>query len=271
MQQRLGTLELKHAPDEEIELFDWCGLTASAAAEAKTAVASAAAKNLELQKAVHHERLQARELLEAKHADEAAMLEKFRDLLNEKKLKIREQLRIIAASTVVPNVLAGSQQSDGAPKPEAGEGHVAQRSRPTKRKVAAEEEVEDEDDESDGFEKMDVDSTARGPARETSDDQRDTTDAETEAGAETETASEGEDEDEGVGEKPAPPSQKATPSRQSASQQPKAQESKSASQEDETPPPRRDLPFMKKKPEKQKKQKEAPPPAGSETESDDEL
>ncbi|KAL2759679.1 hypothetical protein ACRALDRAFT_1079302 [Sodiomyces alcalophilus JCM 7366] len=269
--QRLGTLELKHAPDEEIELFDWCGLAADAVTEARKALASAAAKTAKLEETERELRVQLWELVEAKHADEQAMLERFRDLLNEKKVKIREQLRLLADATVVPDVLAGSQRSDGI-KSESGKGHVAERSRPTKRKVSAEKELaddddDDDDDESGRLEKMDVDSTARTPARETSDDQRDTTDGGTEA--ETETASEGgdEDESEGEGEKRAPQSQKATSSRQSASQQ-QFQDSKPSSQKDKAPPPRRDLPFLRKKAEKKKT---TPPPAGSETESDDEL
>ncbi|ROT43533.1 hypothetical protein SODALDRAFT_41511 [Sodiomyces alkalinus F11] len=262
--QRLGTLELKHAPDEEIELFDWCGIAADAITQAKKALASAAAKTAELEKAGAELHRQLGELIQAKNADEAAMLERFRDLLNEKKVKIREQLRLLADATVVPNVLAQSQQSNSM-KSESGKGHLAQRSRPTKRKVPAHEEAAEEDDESEGFDKMDVDSTTRTSAPEASDDQRETTDAETEA--ETETASEGMDEDEDEDDKRAPQPQRATSSKQSASVR-QSQESKPSPQKENTPPPRRDLPFMKKKAEKRKA---TPPPAGSETESDDEL
>ncbi|KAF3361255.1 hypothetical protein VdG1_00864 [Verticillium dahliae VDG1] len=38
--QRLGTLELKHNADEEIELFDWCGLAAAAVVQANVALAA---------------------------------------------------------------------------------------------------------------------------------------------------------------------------------------------------------------------------------------
>ncbi|RXG48595.1 hypothetical protein VDGE_08893 [Verticillium dahliae] len=236
--QRLGTLELKHNADEEIELFDWCGLAAAAVVQANVALAAVTTKQTELEASVRRLKSQLDELVEAKRTDETELLLKFRDLLNAKKVKIREQQKILAA---VPPSQPTAQP--GKPARSAGQGRTATKSRASKRKAAAPVAEDDDDDESDdGFEKMDVDTAAGKEAdADMSDQQRDTTDAETETASEP-------DEDEDDAEE-----QEAKPARV---------------QEDDAPPPARALPFMKKT---AKKAAPAPPPAGSETESDDEL
>ncbi|CRK20723.1 hypothetical protein HYQ45_015606 [Verticillium longisporum] len=242
--QRLGTLELKHNADEEIELFDWCVLAAAAVVQANVTLAAVTTKQTELEASVWQLKSQLDELVEAKKTDETELLLKFRDLLNAKKVKIREQQKILAAAASGdPAALPPSQTSQPSkPTKTAGQGRTATKSRASKRKAAAHAAEEDDDDESD-FEKMDVDTAASKEAdAEMSDQQRDTTDAE------TETASE-HDEDDAEEEEAKP----ARPARV---------------QEDDAPPPARALPFMKKT---AKKAAPAPPPTGSETESDDEL
>ncbi|KAG7136891.1 hypothetical protein HYQ45_005643 [Verticillium longisporum] len=245
--QRLGTLELKHNADEEIELFDWCGLAAAAVVQANVALAAVTTKQTELEASVRRLKSQLDELVEAKRTDETELLLKFRDLLNAKKVKIREQQKILAAAAAsgAPPAVPPSQQTaqPGKPARSAGQGRTATKSRASKRKAAAPAAEDDDDDESDdGFEKMDVDTAAGKEAdADMSDQQRDTTDAETETASEP-------DEDEDDAEE-----QEAKPARV---------------QEDDAPPPARALPFMKKT---AKKAAPAPPPAGSETESDDEL
>ncbi|TQN74634.1 DNA repair protein XRCC4 [Colletotrichum shisoi] len=244
--QRLGSIELNHSPRELIELFDWCGLSAQTANEAKEALASAAARATQLEESVRELKAQLDELMAAKEADESELLEKFRDLLNEKKVKIRQQQKLLASASVEPAKLAQVQSSLQA----AGKGHAAAKSRPAKRK-AAPAPGNDDSSSDEGFEKMDVD-LAMEPASGGSDQERDTTEDE------EETASEDDEEN----NQTAPTSVKQPKSHGASQSKEKAPAAKK-----EAPPAKRELPFARKKPAP----KSPPPPAGSETESDDEL
>ncbi|KAL2882414.1 hypothetical protein SGCOL_002154 [Colletotrichum sp. CLE4] len=245
--QRLGAIELSHSPRELIELFDWCALSAQTANEAKEALASTTAKASKLEDSVRELKAQLDELVAAKEADESELLEKFRDLLNEKKVKIRQQQKLLASASVEPERLAQVQQSSQA----AVRGHAAAKSRPGKRKTAL-APVEDADSSEESEGKMDIDEV-KEQAADLSDQQRDTTEDE------DETASEDDDE-----EPAAPAPSKHTRSQVSPPPKPKAA---AAPAKKEAPPAKRDLPFARKK----AAPKAPPPPAGSETESDDEL
>ncbi|KXH48157.1 hypothetical protein CSIM01_08709 [Colletotrichum simmondsii] len=246
--QRLGAIELSHSPRELIELFDWCALSAQTANEAKESLASTTAKASKLEESVRELKAQLDELVAAKEADESELLEKFRDLLNEKKVKIRQQQKLLASASVEPEKLAQVQQRSQA----AVRGHAAAKSRPGKRKTApAPVDDADSSDESEG--KMDVDEV-KEQAADLSDQQRDTTEDE------DETASEDDDDEEPA----APAPSKHTRSQVSPPPKPKAA---AAPAKKEAPPAKRELPFARKK-----AAPKAPPlPAGSETESDDEL
>lgn len=86
---------------------------------------------------------QLEDLIQAKKAQEEELLGKFALLLNEKKLKIREQQRLLAGAKVDPN----AAKKVGKAK-EVAKGRTPEASRKGKRKVDA--NVEDEDE--DGFE-----------------------------------------------------------------------------------------------------------------------
>jgi hypothetical protein len=247
-QQRLGSINLIQKEDEAIELFDWCGRSAEVAAGDKEALATATAKADELQRAVDELKAQLDELIGTKKDHEAELLEKFRDLLNEKKVKIREQQRIIAASSVDAKKLARSATPDAPAK-----GHKAGPSRTSKRKAAP--TVIDEESDG-GFEKMNVDSA---PADEPQSGQQTTDDEET--------ASE-------AGDEPAEPAPRPRYSERSAAVirmgQPPTGSTRAAKAK-EDPPPKRDLPFARKKALQTPARSSASVPGGSETESDDEL
>ncbi|KZZ98477.1 DNA double-strand break repair and VJ recombination XRCC4 [Moelleriella libera RCEF 2490] len=93
--QRLGDLTLGHSAAESIELFDWCLTLADAAAHGREVAAETAAELRGMHAAVDELKSQLDELLQAKADDEVALLQKFRQLLNEKKVKIRQQQKII--------------------------------------------------------------------------------------------------------------------------------------------------------------------------------
>jgi hypothetical protein len=212
----------------------------------------------ELEKAVNELKDQLEELIEAKKADESELLEKFRDLLNEKKVRIREQQRMLMANDVdASGFIKLEPKSQSQQKiPDTTKGRKPKPSSKSKRKAAEpepdlepEEEIPESDDE---LEKMEVD-TRHG--EEDSEHDRATDD-----GA---TASEGDD-DVDVGND--------APTRGTG--QPPAANTRQASQNrSEAPPPPRTLPFGRaKQTTKPAAAKPDPTPAeGSETESDDEL
>ncbi|KAF9877727.1 hypothetical protein CkaCkLH20_04862 [Colletotrichum karsti] len=253
--QRLGAIELSHSPRELIELYDWCGLSVQTANEAKEALASATAKASQLEETVRDLQAHLEELVAAKEANETELLEKFCLLLNEKKLKIRQQQLLLASVSANPGRLASPAVKEENPTQEPNLPRQRAKRAPAKSRQSKRKEAPapiEEDDSDDGFERMNVDSAAKS-ATNASDQERDTTEDE------DATASEDEDDEPVV----ASSSSTTAPARQPL---PAREKPKPANVE--APPPKRELPFAKKK---QAPAKPPPPPAGSETESDDEL
>ncbi|KAI0378388.1 hypothetical protein F5Y04DRAFT_149229 [Hypomontagnella monticulosa] len=242
--QRLGSIKLEEDEKTEISPFDWCVSAIGTREKVGEDLAAATVKIQNLEDSLKELREQLDDLIKTKEEDETQLLEKFRDLLNEKKVKIRQQQRLLASATVDPEMLANVGGSHDTQK------HEAQASRASKRKVKEEPESSD-----DGFEKMDVVEDSDNASVQ-DEEHGDTTADETASGTDT-------DSD------PAPPSVKsqknqATVPKQSSPGPSSAQEtSKSRSS---TLPPPRVLPFMKNK------KPPAPKPVDDdETESDDEL
>ena len=104
IQHILGTLNLGPPnADEEIDLVDWIHAstlnTSGAETEAARLRTQCALKDAQITRLT----TQLRDLADAKEAHETALLSKFCDVLNEKKLKIRDQQRLLAATIVNPN------------------------------------------------------------------------------------------------------------------------------------------------------------------------
>lgn len=255
-------MTLNHKADEAIQLFDWCGAAALAREQFQETVVAEKAKISDLEAHITELRNQLDELTESKKARETEMLEKFCGLLNEKKVKIREQQRLLSTAQVDPSrldVVRASQASQ--PKTTADRKPAA--SRRAKRKA-----LEDasgggsSSDSDDGFEKvsatnidkMDVDAEEPPQASKESpeSEDRETTDDDA-----TATGSEADEEE--APPPPPPPKRKPEPKgRASAS---KAGKGKDVA----IHPPKRAL-------RKTTPKAATPPPAeGSETESDDEL
>lgn len=179
---------------------------------------------------------------------------KFRDLLNEKKVKIREQQRLLMASNVDRDQI-GAIRAPRSKSPEVAKGHTPKPSRASKRKAAEPEpepepevknEVAETDDE---LVKMEVD---KRHGEEDSEDDR-TTDADA-------TASEIDDDE------PIPARRHIT---RDIDKPPAASTRHASQKKQSSPPPPRTLPFNRGKPAA--KPAPAAEPEGSETESDDEL
>ncbi|KAK0626144.1 hypothetical protein B0T14DRAFT_492524 [Immersiella caudata] len=173
--QRLGTITLSYKEDEGIELFDWCGNAMLANEKLKSQLADENAKASDLETRVLELKNQLDQLIQAKKAHETELLEKFCLLLNEKKVKIREQQRLLSAAMVDPTrvaaVVATRQGSSAPPSSSAppassaqtssGKGRVPKPSRAGKRKTRQAVPSDDSDDE--GFEKMDLDRKTPAP------------------------------------------------------------------------------------------------------------
>jgi hypothetical protein len=221
--------------DEQIELFSWCATAADASAESKQDVATSSAQIRKLETAVKDLTSQLEELVQARDEDETVLLQKFRDLLNEKKVKIREQQKVLASGSFNASFPRSSQPSQSpAPQPT----RKPAKSRPAKRKQPAGAAVEESDEEDGVPQEMDVD-----------DGQAAAEDADDGASTDRTASAMSDDDDEDDTEARAPPPPKKST---------------------EPPPARRDLPFGKKKPTA-KRAPAAPASAGSETQSDDEL
>lgn len=187
------------------------------------------------------------ELVRLKNENETQLLEKFSLLLNEKKLKIRDQQRLLTDANVDPAKVEAVEESRLAVRSRS-----AGPSRKGKRKAASKAPASD--DESDaGGEKMDVDEEQA--ANDSDDRQRQTSDEDTA----DETQSEDDDS--------APP----LPAKKPAAEPTSQGSSNTAALVDDydVVPPKRELPFSKKPPAQPSK----PVVAGddSETQSDDEL
>ncbi|KAI5918996.1 hypothetical protein F4810DRAFT_531195 [Camillea tinctor] len=255
--QRLGSIKLDENDKAEISPFDWCVSAIAARTKVAEDLVAATANIKSLENTVNELKAQLDELIQAKDEHETELLEKFRDLLNEKKVKIRQQQRLLASASIDSDKLAnvGASQNTLA--------RAAEASRSGKRKA-----VKEESDSSDaGFERMDTEDTSTVGALP---DQE--SDGEGQATAEDDTPSETDSDSE-----PAPAPSKPKKSLASASKPSTRAAAPTepvvtgkASDGDEELPPRRVLPF------KGKKATAVPPPKpkpadDEETESDDEL
>ncbi|UKZ86094.1 uncharacterized protein TrAFT101_001934 [Trichoderma asperellum] len=244
--QRLGYIELKHDGDESIELFDWCAESIDALIRSNAALAEAAAHAKELETTVTELKAQLDELVTSKQEDETALLQKFRDLLNEKKVRIREQQKVIAAGSF-PNSQPVSQRVSQTSEPQPSRTPAA--SRPRKRKVQAaassSKEQHNDEMEVDKIKSEPEDSEPENTPEETADDTASGDSDEDDNGDEDNRSA---DNSEAGADDVSKPALKAPPKKAN-----------------ENPPPPRSLPFAKKKaPAK-------PAATGHETDSDDEL
>ena len=104
--QRLGEVILRVLEEEEaserVELLDWVAVAVDRAKFLEDKVEDLSLKYYEQGKVIEKLSQQLEELIEAKRDHETSMLEKFQELLNSKKLKIRDQQRLLAGAKVDP-------------------------------------------------------------------------------------------------------------------------------------------------------------------------
>ncbi|CEJ62077.1 hypothetical protein PMG11_10589 [Penicillium brasilianum] len=146
--QRLGSLVLKQDEDQEIALFEWTGIAAAKADHLHGQVTSLTDRYREAEDTIAKLTQQLADLMQAKTQHENQLVANFAQLLNEKKLKIRNQQRLLASATADPTKVAEIQAASGRPSEVSGT-HLS-----TKRRAA---DTADEDESDEGFEQMDVD------------------------------------------------------------------------------------------------------------------
>ena len=150
--QRLGTITLVKRETEEIELFDWTALAASSSDHLRVNVKSLQESLNSQQDTITNLTAQLDDLVKAKKEHEDELVQKFAELLNTKKLKIRDQQRLLVNAKIDPET-ASQVQNSRAPVDRRKAGS----SRPSKRK-AHEEPLASESDE------FDHDAETRGNA-----------------------------------------------------------------------------------------------------------
>jgi hypothetical protein len=248
----MGEIILLKDEKKEIDPLDWARVAARATVAAKDEFADLQTRLSTQQTSIDKLHAQLADLVKAKEENDNAMLQKFAELLNEKKLKIRDQQRLLATAKVDPKAAAKVQ----ATREDSTTRSTSRKpgpSRMSKRKANWKSPVVESGSEDD-FEQMQVDEKVKEEAAR----EEDAPEASTPDRSEDET----EDEDEEMA--PAPT---MTMSSKPVELAPR---SRKLEQTPEVPPPRRELPFGKVN---TRGQKAAPPPVeddDDETE-DDEL
>ncbi|CAG8161763.1 unnamed protein product [Penicillium salamii] len=155
--QRIGTLKLQQNDEQSIELLDWAGVSTARADELQLQVSSLASRYSRAEDTIRDLSQQLEELMQAKAQHETQLVANFVQILNEKKLKVRNQQRLLAAATVNPSRMSEIQAHIPA-EPPATTG----RSYQAKRSAGSLSDT----DASDDFERMDIDRSKsdRGPA-----------------------------------------------------------------------------------------------------------
>ena len=96
--QRLGEISLVKDEAQEVDAVAWASTAVLRCDDLEKEVEGLKLKYEDQQSIIRDLQQQLEDLIEAKKMHETALLEKFRDLLNAKKLKIRDQQRVLIQS-----------------------------------------------------------------------------------------------------------------------------------------------------------------------------
>ncbi|KAF2421197.1 hypothetical protein EJ08DRAFT_653526 [Tothia fuscella] len=143
--QRLGTLELK-VTEEEFDLWSIAGLATQSFAEARHHVVGLERKLSEQDDVVKKLQDQLETLTATKQEHENALLQKFSELLNSKKSKIRDQQRLLSTAKIDPEAAERVENARSKTKPRA-----AEPSRTSKRKATTDRAPDSDEESSDAF------------------------------------------------------------------------------------------------------------------------
>lgn len=239
--QKLGSIELTQDESVEIQLFEWCGSAIDQKSILEFEHSVLRRKYESAQATIASLDAKLEELVKAKTDHEEELISKFVLLLNEKKLKIRNQQRLLSTAKVDQKRLQEMQ------KTLEGKGRRAGSSRAGKRRIHDQAgAAEMPEDSSDAFEKMDVDQQEGivAGSQEASSERQTTPETETDA------------DSDGIAAKPlpeaSPASKTSSPARNKASKKAISPAPKrgnlrqSGTKSASPPPPARKLPFARK-------------------------
>lgn len=102
LQQRLGSVVLKQDDEQAFQLFDWSSIAVARADALEQQVLSLGNRYRAAEDTIQKLNAQLEELIRAKVQHENQLITNFVQLLNEKKLKIRNQQRLLTSATVDP-------------------------------------------------------------------------------------------------------------------------------------------------------------------------
>ncbi|OJD29085.1 dna double-strand break repair and vj recombination xrcc4 [Diplodia corticola] len=239
--QRLGVIPLAEDCDTEIEFFEWTAIAVETASAARDGACELRNKHEAQQVTINKLKSQLDELIQSKNDHEKALLAKFQDLLNAKKLKIRDQQRLLAGAKVDPAVAAAVDQArdtkrDTRPR-KAGP------SRASKRKATMETPVIDSESELDRPSRMDVDDDDAAAKLEGDEE---IAEPATPEGSDSDLETTEDEDDDDLDAIPAAGPAEAGPgSRDKATETATQSQSSQRQKSPEAPPPRRELPFIR--------------------------
>ena len=130
--QKLGELVLKQDEAQEIDAISWCGTAVQRSLSLDVEVRDLRAKYDEQSQTIKQLNKQLEDFIDSKKMHEDSLLEKFRELLNAKKLKIRDQQRLLVHAKATPN-RKHATNTEAFPKTSGP--HAPSASRPGKRRA----------------------------------------------------------------------------------------------------------------------------------------
>jgi hypothetical protein len=140
--QRLGDIKLLQDDEkEEVDAFEWVHTAVATADSMRTELESLQASMDEQRQQVANLSQQLDDLARAKKDHEDELLSKFTALLNAKKLKIRDQQRLLAGAQIDPEAAEAVWDARGG----TGRSRKSNQSREAKRKANAGNDTDDED------------------------------------------------------------------------------------------------------------------------------
>ncbi|KAI9933371.1 hypothetical protein ASPWEDRAFT_174528 [Aspergillus wentii DTO 134E9] len=236
--QKLGTIILKQDDEQAIELFDWSGIAVARASSLEHRLSSLNNRFLTAENTIHQLSRQLEELINAKSQHENQIIADFGQLLNEKKLKIRNQQRLLASAKVDPIKVSEIRA--------ATLGRYGRSTDKGQRLKRAARDLGHSGSESeDEFEKMEVDNAGYQDSREE--------DQNTDGGQRSTPQPLEEEDNTATDEEFSPPSPPVKKGKRGdvQGQGHKISSCRPVMKEPAPPPPRRQLPFARKNQEKQ--------------------
>lgn len=154
--QRLGEISLKKDEDQEIDSISWAATAVTRSTDLEVEVKDLRGKYEEQGRMMERLNQQLESLIQAKIEHENSLLEKFRELLNAKKSKIRDLHRALAGVKVDPQNVVQSQSAEEilSPRSPAASRSTKRKAKGTRPTATASISTSDEEE---SIDKMSVD------------------------------------------------------------------------------------------------------------------